>query len=154
MVNVGSKDSTKRTAHARCLVQLPQHIMDQLQHTTDNLAFHTKKGPIFTTAIIAGTMGAKQTSTLIPFCHPLNIEKCNITVTPTNATQLTIDCLVSCTGKTGVEMEALTGCSIAALTIYDMCKALSHDIVISQLQLIKKTGGKSDFQKGETNNNT
>jgi cyclic pyranopterin phosphate synthase len=102
----------------------------------------SSKGPIFDTAIIAGVMAAKRTHELIPFCHPLGIENCRIDIDLEGDAAL-IRCTVSVHHKTGVEMEALTGASIAALTVYDMCKALSHDIVITDLRLIAKQGGKS-----------
>lgn len=113
---------------------------------------HTKKGPIVTTAIIAGVQGVKRTAELIPFCHPLPLHHCGVDVTigpcrgATEGTALvTIDCTATTEGKTGVEMEALTGASVAALTVYDMTKALSHDIVIRNTRLLTKTGGKSDY---------
>jgi cyclic pyranopterin phosphate synthase len=102
---------------------------------------------VFQTAIIAGTMAVKKTSELIPFCHPLPIEKCKITIAADEQQRVVIDCTVRVHHKTGVEMEALTGASVAALAIYDMCKGLSHDIVIESTQLIEKTGGKRDFKR-------
>lgn len=106
------------------------------------------------TAIIAGTMAVKHTSNLIPFCHPLPLDNCKIRIDlvsphphPLGSSAILIECEASCTAKTGVEMEALTGASVAALTCYDMLKALSHDIVISDTKLIKKTGGKSDYNQ-------
>ena len=110
--------------------------------------FTTAKGPVFQTAIIAGTMAAKRTHELIPFCHPLGLEKCSLEVDCDEAGRVQIRCTVSVHGRTGVEMEALTGASVAALTVYDMCKALSHDIVIADTRLLEKTGGKSDFGGG------
>jgi len=142
MVDVSSKVSTQRNAHARCYVELPKIISDLFQEGD----IQTKKGPVFSTAIVAGTMAVKNTSNMIPFCHPLPVEKCKITIVPIDDTRLQIDCHVRTTHKTGVEMEALTGCSIAALTVYDMCKAMSHDIVISDCRLVSKTGGKSDYK--------
>lgn len=141
MVDVNSKATTKRVATAQSVVVLGAKIMEQLVGG-DIVA---KKGPVFQTAIIAGTMAVKQTSSLIPFCHPLAIEGCKIIITPKNSEEVLIECSVTITGKTGVEMEALTGASVAALTIYDMCKAMSHDIVISETRLVSKTGGKSDY---------
>ena len=108
----------------------------------------TKKGPVFATAIIAGVMAAKKTHELIPFCHPLGLENCKITI-DVDGRQAVIDCHCKVHHKTGVEMEALTGASVAALTIYDMCKALSHDIVIGPTLLMGKTGGKKDFARDE-----
>jgi cyclic pyranopterin phosphate synthase len=107
---------------------------------------HSSKGPIFDTAIVAGVMGAKRTHDLIPFCHPLGIENCHIAI-ELEGDCAVIRCTVSVHHKTGVEMEALTGASVAALTIYDMCKALSHDIVISDMRLVSKAGGKSGYAR-------
>jgi len=107
----------------------------------------TKKGPVFQTANLAGIMAAKKTSDLIPLCHPLPISKCKIDIRLNDLNQVVISCTVKTTGKTGVEMEALTGASIAALTIYDMCKAFSHDIKIMETQLMEKKGGKTDFER-------
>ncbi len=94
------------------------------------------------TAIIAGTMAVKKTSDLIPFCHPLPVEHCHFVITP-DETGILIRCEVATTGKTGVEMEAMTGASVAALTVYDMCKAMNKGIRIENLRLVSKTGGKS-----------
>lgn len=139
MVDVGDKVVTKRTATAQTRVRFPAEVAEALrsQH------FSTSKGPVFQTAIIAGTMAAKRTHDLIPFCHPLGIEKCKLVI-DMDGDDAVIQCTVSVHHKTGVEMEALTGASVAALTIYDMCKALSHDIVIAETRLIEKRGGKSD----------
>jgi cyclic pyranopterin phosphate synthase len=142
MVDVSGKAASARDAHARSLVHLPPAVVAELDG--DEIA--TKKGPVFATAIIAGVMAAKRTHELIPFCHPLGLEKCNIAITVEGDTAI-IDCRCKVTHKTGVEMEALTGASVAALTIYDMCKALSHDIVIGEIRLISKTGGKQDYQR-------
>jgi cyclic pyranopterin phosphate synthase len=140
MVDVSDKRVTKRVAHARSIVKLPSEVTKLF----DSKDIATPKGPVFTTAIIAGTMGAKQTSSLIPFCHPLPIENCSIQIR-LEENNVIVDCTVTTTHKTGVEMEALTGASVAALTIYDMCKAVSHNIEITETKLIKKTGGKSDI---------
>jgi cyclic pyranopterin phosphate synthase len=102
---------------------------------------------VFQTAIIAGIMAAKKTGELIPLCHPLGLDNCKIDIHINDKQQVVIDCTASIIAKTGIEMEALTGASVAALTIYDMCKALSHDIVIKETKLIEKTGGKSDFKR-------
>ncbi len=142
MVDVGDKTATDREAHARTLVNLPATVMAVL----DGEEIATKKGPVFATAIIAGVMAAKKTHELIPFCHPLGLENCKITIA-VDGDQAVIDCTCRVHHKTGVEMEALTGASIAALTIYDMCKALSHDIVIGETRLMSKTGGKQDFHR-------
>lgn len=143
MVDVGDKAVTKRTATAQTRVQFPANVAAALREQD----FSTKKGPVFHTAIIAGVMAAKRTHELIPFCHPLGIENCKITI-DMHGDDALILCTVSVHHKTGVEMEALTGASVAALTIYDMCKALSHDIVIAATQLVEKRGGKSDFDLG------
>ncbi len=140
MVDVGDKSATDRTAIARSIVELPAPVLAVLDG--DEIA--TKKGPVFATAIIAGVMAAKKTHELIPFCHPLGLDSCKIDIT-VDGEQAVIDCSCRVHHKTGVEMEALTGASVAALTIYDMCKALSHDIVIRETRLIAKTGGKQDF---------
>lgn len=142
MVDVGDKAVTERHAHARARVVLPPEV----QAAIEGDEIRSPKGPVFQTAIIAGTMGAKRTHELIPFCHPLGIESCKLSIELDNAGTAVVDCRVRVTHKTGVEMEALTGASIAALTIYDMCKAMSHDIVIGDVQLISKTGGKSDYR--------
>ena len=140
MVDVGDKSATKRKAHAQGIVRLPKALLNEF----DGKDLASKKGPVFQTAIIAGTLAAKKTSDLIPFCHPLFIDDCQITMT-LKSDRLMIDCYVSTHGKTGVEMESLTGVSAAALTVYDMCKSVSKDIVIESIQLISKTGGKTDF---------
>ena len=142
MVDVGDKAVTRREAHARSVVELPGTVLDAI----DGDEINSKKGPVFATAIIAGVMAAKKTHDLIPFCHPLGLEDCNISI-EVEAGKAIIDCRCKVTHKTGVEMEALTGASVAALTIYDMCKALSHDIVIAETRLIMKTGGKKDYQR-------
>jgi cyclic pyranopterin phosphate synthase len=143
MVDVSAKSETKRIARAQSIVVLGPEIM---QHLTQG-DIQTKKGPVFQTAIIAGTMGAKKTADLIPLCHPLGLESCKFQIQVNEANEVVIDCTAIITGKTGVEMEALTGASVAALTIYDMCKAFSHDIVIKETRLIAKTGGKSDYER-------
>jgi len=140
MVDVADKQATARTAHAAVRVALPPEVAAAI----DEGDILTRKGPVFQTAIIAGTMAAKRTHELIPFCHPLGLESCKIAITLEEGSAL-IDCRVRVFHKTGVEMEALTGASVAALTVYDMCKALSHDIVITDLRLVAKTGGKSDY---------
>ena len=144
MVDVGDKAVTTRIARARAVVTFPQEVLgskgDPLQ---------TKKGPVVDTAIVAGVLAAKQTHNLIPFCHPIPLEDCTIEVDWNEARELVIECSVRATHKTGVEMEALTGAATAALTVYDMCKSLSHGIRIRDLRLLAKTGGKSDFNAGE-----
>ena len=140
MVDVSDKTATKRAAVAEARVHFPAAVAAALRES----GLRSSKGPIFDTAIVAGVMGAKRTHELIPFCHPLGLENCRITIELEGDTAM-IRCTVSVHHKTGVEMEALTGASIAALTIYDMCKALSHDIVISELRLLAKDGGRSSY---------
>jgi cyclic pyranopterin monophosphate synthase len=140
MVDVGDKTASKRTATAEARVLFPAVVAAALRES----GLRSAKGPIFDTAIIAGVMAAKRTHELIPFCHPLGIENCRIVIDLEDDAAI-IRCTVSVHHKTGVEMEALTGASIAALTIYDMCKALSHDIVIADLRLLAKQGGKSGY---------
>ena len=142
MVDVADKAVTLRSAHARARVQLPPAV----RAVIDGGEIQGPKGPVFQTAIVAGTQAAKRTHELIPFCHPLGIEGCRITIGVDAAGDVVIDCRVKVTHKTGVEMEALTGASVAALTVYDMCKALSHDIVITDIALVEKTGGRSDHR--------
>jgi len=142
MVDVSDKKITKRTAKAQAIVNVGREIIAQIK----NNELITKKGPVFQTAIIAGVMGAKQTSSLIPFCHPLGIEDCQVTI-HVKGNKIVIDSVATITSKTGVEMEALMAASIAALTVYDMCKALSHNIIIEELKLMEKTGGKKDFKR-------
>jgi cyclic pyranopterin monophosphate synthase len=144
MVDVSEKVATDREAHARTVIQLPPDVVAELDG--DEIA--TKKGPVFATAVIAGVMAAKKTHELIPFCHPLGLENCKITVEMSGDDAI-IDCLCKVHHKTGVEMEALTGATVAALTVYDMCKAISHDIVIGETRLMAKTGGKRDFVRDE-----
>lgn len=143
MVNVSEKAVTERTARARSIVSLPAEIMAQI--TGGDI--QSKKGPVFQTAILAGIMAAKKTGDLIPLCHPLGMDNCNIDISVNDNHEVVIDCTATITAKTGVEMEALTGASVAALTIYDMCKAMSHDIVIKETKLMEKTGGKRDFKR-------
>jgi cyclic pyranopterin phosphate synthase len=143
MVDVSEKSVTQRTAIAESIVQLPAEIVSLLNN--DDIT--TKKGPVFQTAILAGIMAIKKTSELIPLCHPLPITKSDIAISIDDNRQVVITSEVKVEGKTGVEMEALTGASVAALTIYDMCKGFSQDIVIKSTRLIKKTGGKSDYER-------
>jgi cyclic pyranopterin phosphate synthase len=142
MVNVSHKKLTTRTAVASGKVVFPEEVFEQLSKD----GFIGKKGSIIQTAVIAGIQAAKKTSELIPLCHQLNLSKIDIQIAPMDS-HLKITATAVCNGQTGVEMEALTGVSIAALTIYDMCKALSHKIVITNIELEQKTGGKSDFAK-------
>lgn len=143
MVNVGEKPVTKRMARARCIVALSDEIMDQLE----NSEIHTKKGPVFQTAILAGIMASKKTGELIPLCHPLGLDNCEVQIHVNEQREVVIDCTAHITAKTGVEMEAMTGATVAALTVYDMCKAFSHDIIIRDVRLMEKRGGKRDFRR-------
>lgn len=145
MVDVGDKEITRRVATAEARIRLPRAVLLALRKS----GHRTRKGPIFDTAIIAGVMAAKRTSELIPFCHPLSLDNCKLDVRPAPG-GIRILCTASVQGRTGVEMEALTGATVAALTVYDMCKALSHDIQISAVRLLAKTGGKHAFSRGST----
>jgi cyclic pyranopterin monophosphate synthase len=140
MVDVSEKISTVRIAEAKAVVVFPESL--DIESVGE---LKTKKGPVVHTAIIAGTQGAKRTSELIPMCHPIPLEDIKIEVDLISENKLEIRCLVKTDSKTGVEMEALTGASITALTIYDMCKSLSHGIRIEEVRLLKKSGGKSDY---------
>lgn len=141
MVDVSEKKITKRVAKARAIVRLGKGIIAQIKGNE----LVTKKGPVFQTAIIAGIMGAKKTAEFIPFCHPLKLEDCRVNIS-VKKEKVMINTEARTTGKTGVEMEALAAATVAALTVYDMCKALSHKIVIESIQLMEKTGGKKDFK--------
>ncbi len=143
IVDVGGKSVTKRKAVAQAIISLPNNVLEALQKDD----FKTKKGSVFQIATIAGIMGAKKTSELIPLCHPIGLDNCNLQIELNNQNEIVIECTASIEAKTGVEMEALTGASVAALTIYDMCKAMSHDIVIKEIKLIEKSGGKNDFRR-------
>ncbi|MGH8063620.1 MAG: cyclic pyranopterin monophosphate synthase MoaC [Pseudoxanthomonas sp.] len=141
MVDVSDKAVTAREAKAECRVRFPKEVAVQLRAS----GLRSAKGGIVETAIIAGTMAVKRTHELIPFCHPLPIDACRIGIAWEGDSALKIECLVKTTHRTGVEMEALTGATVAALTVYDMCKALSHRIVIGPARLLGKRGGKRDF---------
>jgi len=143
MVDVGDKAVTARSAHARSIVEFPDDVAARFADGD----IRTKKGPVFATAIIAGVMAAKRTHELIPFCHPLGLDSCKIEIELDDRGRAVIDCVCRVTHRTGVEMEALTGASVAALTVYDMCKALSHDLRIVETRLMAKTGGKKDFHR-------
>ncbi len=143
MVDVSAKKISQRTATAQSIVLLPEEVLNKLI----NGDIQTKKGAVFQTAIIAGIMAAKKTGDLIPLCHPLGLDNCTIDIQVNKKNEVTIKCTAGIESKTGVEMEALVGASIAALTVYDMCKALSHDIIVKETKLIRKTGGKKDFER-------
>jgi cyclic pyranopterin phosphate synthase len=141
MVDVGDKAVTERTACARAIVEFPPDVAARFSGGD----IETAKGPVFATAIVAGVMAAKRTHELIPFCHPLGLDNCKIDIALDDDNRTVIDCTCKVHHRTGVEMEALTGATIAALTVYDMCKALSHDIVLRETRLMSKSGGKKDF---------
>ena len=143
MVNVGDKTVTKRKATAKALMFLGEEIISHF--TNDEIV--TKKGPVFQTAIIAGIQAVKKTSDLIPMCHPLQINGVDIEINVVDKEHIEIFCTVEIDGKTGVEMEALTGATVAGLTVYDMCKAISQKMVMTEVRLVEKTGGKSDIIK-------
>lgn len=142
MVDVSAKSPSRREATAEARITLPVSVARALAKT----GHRTRKGPVFDTAIIAAVQAVKRTHELIPFCHPLPIEHCDVDI-DSKAGRITVRCQVQTTHKTGVEMEALTGATVAALTIYDMCKALSHDIVITSIRLLAKSGGRRDFRR-------
>ena len=145
MVNVGNKKVTKRIAIAKAEMFLGVEIISLFTE----VELTTKKGPVFQTAIIAGIQAVKKTSDLIPMCHPLIINGIGINIEIIDNENINIICQVAIDGKTGVEMEALTGASVAALTVYDMCKAISQKMVIKEIKLLEKTGGKSDIKQNE-----
>lgn len=142
MVDVSGKIISQREATATGVIWLGDKIMSELQGGE----IQVKKGPVFATAIIAGTMAVKKCHELIPFCHPLQLDKILIKIRPVDNERLEISCQVGCLAKTGVEMEALTGVHVAALTVHDMCKAMSPAITVENIRLIRKTGGKSDYE--------
>ena len=144
MVDVGGKAVTARSATAQALVRFPAEVARALREG----GMRARKGPVIDTAVIAGTLAAKRTHELIPFCHPLMIERCTLSAEFVSETELAIRCEVAVSHKTGVEMEALTGASVAALTVYDMCKALSHEIVIAEVRLLEKSGGRREVRGG------
>ena len=143
MVDVSGKIATTREARAQGQVIFPAIIYEQIK-AADGM---TKKGSITQTAHIAGIMAAKRTHDLIPLCHPLPLDKIGLNFEYDDSqNSITVTATVRVTHKTGVEMEALTAVSVACLTIYDMTKAISHDIIINNIHLMNKTGGKSDYQ--------
>ncbi|MEI8279220.1 MAG: cyclic pyranopterin monophosphate synthase MoaC [Bacteroidota bacterium] len=143
MVDVSGKQMSLRIARAQSIVVLPTEVMSQLVAGDIQMP----KGSVFQTARIAGIMAAKKTGELIPLCHPLGLDNCKIEIYLNEKNEVVIDCTTSITAKTGIELEALVGATIAALTVYDMCKAISHDIVIKETKLMEKTGGKRDFKR-------
>lgn len=144
MADVRHKPATLRSATARTTLWLPSAVLIALQH---GATLRSPKGDVFQTAILAGIMAAKKTGDLIPLCHPIGLDHCQIDIQFESEQVLAIDCTATVVSKTGVEMEALVGATIAALTIYDMCKAVSHDIIIRETKLMAKSGGKRDFKR-------
>ncbi len=146
MVDITRKDVTLRTATARCRIELPPETLARLRDAD----FRVGKGPVIDTAIIAATQAVKRTHELIPFCHALPIERCRVIIECTSDSALEIECEVSARARTGVEMEALTGAAVAALTVYDMCKSLGHAMTIGGLRVLAKRGGTRDFDEAQT----
>jgi cyclic pyranopterin phosphate synthase len=144
MVDVSAKRVTRRVARAQCRVHFARAIAQALHAA----GLRGKKGPVLDTAIIAGTQAVKRTHELIPFCHPLPIERCAFDLRFVDTQTLVIECEVAVRARTGVEMEALTGATVAALTVYDMCKALGHNIEIGPARLLEKRGGKRLIRRG------
>ncbi len=147
MVDVGDKDSTRRRAVAEGTVIIPD------VESTIGDEWHSPKGPVFQTATIAGIQGAKQTAGLIPLCHPLPLSRCDVDISRHDRdgrVSIAVTCTVETTAQTGVEMEALTGVSIACLTIYDMGKSVVQGIEISGIRLLHKSGGTHDWSYHET----
>jgi cyclic pyranopterin phosphate synthase len=147
MVDVGAKPVTPRMAHAVAVVVLPPALALMLKDGE----IASAKGPVFQAAILAGIMGAKRTSELIPLCHPLSLDDCKVKIEahppkPDGSVEVEVHCRSRTQARTGVEMEALTGATIAALTLYDMGKHASHGIVIREIRLLEKTGGKKDYR--------
>ncbi|MDZ4715887.1 MAG: cyclic pyranopterin monophosphate synthase MoaC [Cytophagales bacterium] len=142
MVNVGDKEITHRAAEAEGRVWLGAPIMALLVGEE----LQSRKGPVFQTAIVAGIMGAKKTPELIPLCHPVGLDDCALKIS-IDGEYAVIRSSVRVSARTGVEMEALTAVAVAALTIYDMCKSVSHEIRIESIQLMAKSGGKRDFTR-------
>lgn len=148
MVDISSKEESVREARAEAIVTLSQKTFELL-----NTGQH-HKGDVLAAARIAGIQAAKKTWELIPLCHPLLLTKVEISIRLIPASfQVRIESLCKLKGRTGVEMEALTAASVAALTIYDMCKAVQKDIIIEQVRLLEKSGGKSGYFKVESNTN-
>ncbi len=143
MVDVSEKAVTERVAMAEGIVHLGADVLTAFAAA----GWTSKKGPILDTAVIAGTMAAKNTAGLIPFCHSLHLKSVKIDIAPTDAYRLRIESRVKAHDQTGVEMEALTAVSVAALTLYDMCKSVSKSITIESIRLLEKTGGKGDFKR-------
>ncbi len=140
MVDVGGKSVTERTARARAVLLMKPDTLNLIKQAD------LKKGDALAVSRIAGIMGAKKTSELIPLCHNIPIDKAEIDFSDNGRDELYITSFTKCTYKTGIEMEALTAVSVAALTVYDMCKAVDREMVIKEIRLVEKTGGKSDYK--------
>ena len=143
MVDVSAKSPSLRRARARCEMELPATTAIHLRDS----GWRVGKGPVVDTAIIAATQAVKRTHELIPFCHPLPLESCKVTIDFVADELVAIECEVIAHARTGVEMEALTGATVAALTVYDMCKALGHGMRIRDVRVIAKAGGSHDFDE-------
>ncbi|MBR7888577.1 cyclic pyranopterin monophosphate synthase MoaC [Marinomonas sp. A79] len=144
MVDVSDKSQTKRTATAQAILSMKPSTLTKV------IEGGLPKGDVLATARIAGIQGAKKTPDLIPLCHPLMLTKVTVDINVISDCELEVLCTCALTGKTGVEMEALTGASVAALTLYDMCKAVDKGIVIQRVALLEKKGGKSgDWRQGD-----
>jgi len=141
MVDVSRKLATTRRAVARCVIELPAPTLARLRAD----AWRVGKGPVIDTAIIAATQAVKRTHELIPFCHPLPLDSCVVSIAERDTSGLVIECEVVAHARTGVEMEALTGVTVAALTVFDMCKSMGHDMRIGDLRVVSKSGGTHDF---------
>lgn len=144
MVDVGDKARTTRTARAEATILMKPETAEAI------LSRSLKKGDVFAVAKIAGINAAKETARLIPLCHTLQIEKVDVQIEPAPASEsgdarFRIESFVRCEGKTGVEMEALTAVSVAALTIYDMCKAIDREMQVESIRLLEKTGGATNY---------
>ena len=139
MVDVGEKNITSRTARAKATLKMKESTLKAL------VSSELKKGDGLATARIAGIMGGKKTSELIPLCHNIPIDSIKIDFENDGTDELYIEATAKCTYKTGIEMEVLTAASVAALTVYDMCKAIDREMVIKEIRLVEKTGGKSDY---------
>lgn len=144
MVNVSAKPVTRRTARAEARV----HLTGAAAALFDGEELRSKKGPVFQTASLAGVMAAKRTAELIPLCHPLPLDDCQVMIRMDKRDVAVIQATATAEARTGVEMEALTAATVAALTLYDMVKALGLGTTIREIRLLKKTGGKSDFRAG------
>ena len=146
MVDVGLKQESRRVARAQALIKVSNELYEAIENSALGNEFHSAKGPVFQTAIIAGIQGVKQCANLIPMCHPLAISGVDIKINANKNQEIKIICEVKVEGKTGVEMEALMGANIAALTVYDMCKAVDPYMVVRELKVLEKQGGKRDFK--------